>query len=88
MEDQFMNESIVAIPLRSPVEHNGQTFDTLKMREPKVRDSLTARKQGGTDAAVEVLLFANLCDVHPDVVENMGMHDYGKLQDAYKGFLS
>lgn len=77
-----------SITLDSPVQHGGHEYATLTMREPKVRDSLAARKSGGSDADVEVRLFSNLCEVPPEVIEGMGMRDYLKLQAAYKDFLS
>ncbi len=76
------------LTLKTPIEHKGHTYSTLTMREPRVRDTVIADKQGGTDAEVEIRIFANLCEVPPAVVENMAMRDYRGLQSIYEGFLS
>ena len=45
-------------------------------------------KAGGTDAEKEIRIFANLCEVSPDVIEGLDMADYRALQKVYEGFLS
>lgn len=76
------------LTLNTPVKHGDHEYKTLTMREPKVRDTVTAQKQAGDNADVEVNLFANLCEVSPEVISEMGMRDYGALQKIYKSFLS
>ena len=76
------------LKLGHPVEVGGDKVEALTMRRPKVRDSRDAAKGGGTPADVEIRLFANLCEVSPEVVEEMDMGDYQRLQDLYTGFLS
>jgi len=39
-----------------------------------------------TAAAVEVALFANLCEVSPDTLDGMDLGDFHRLQEAYEGF--
>jgi hypothetical protein len=82
MED---NEPIV---LKKPVEHEGHTYNSLEMREPTVQDTLIANKQGGTEAEVEVRLFANLCEVPDAVVRKTTLKDYAKLQRRFESFLA
>lgn len=75
------------IKLQYPVEADGQKIDELNMRRPKVRDMLNA-ETGGTDGEKEMRLFANLCDVAPDTIEQLDMADYLAVQEVYTGFLS
>lgn len=75
------------IQLGSPIAASGGTFGKLNMRAPKVRDLLAVDKIKG-DAAKEIRLFANLCEVPPEVVEELDLRDYTALQEAYRGFLS
>lgn len=76
------------VPLTHPVTVNGQELDHLTLRRPKVRDMLTADKQKTSDAEKEIRLFANLCEVAPEAIENLDLGDYRKLQEAYQDFLS
>lgn len=76
------------ITLDYPVKDKDQAVTSLTMRRMKVRDQVTVSKQGGTNAEQEVRLFANLCEVSTQVIEELDIKDYGKLQETYKGFLS
>lgn len=60
----------------------------LTMRRPKVRDIRAASKVEGGDVEVEIAMFANLCEVAPEDINNMDMADYGAIQKVYKSFLS
>ncbi|MCU7933741.1 MAG: phage tail assembly protein [Candidatus Thiodiazotropha sp. (ex Dulcina madagascariensis)] len=82
-----MNETNDAIELKYPVTVKGMKYSFLTMRRPKVRDQLAAEKAGVTHAEREATLFANLCDVVPDVIKELDMTDYGQLQECYEGFL-
>ena len=79
----------VTIVLRHPVTVEGETHDRLTMRRAKARDSRDAQKQaaGQTIADVDIRLFANLCEVSTDVIEELDMSDYTAVQTAYTGFL-
>lgn len=77
-----------AIELDYPVEFKGTKYTALTMRRPKVRDQLAADKVGVTQAERETALFGNLCDVPPDVIQELDMKDYGQLQERYESFLS
>lgn len=76
------------IKLEYPIEIDGVKVAELKLRRPKVRDSLASEKSGGSNAEKEVRLFANLAEQTTDTIEDLDMLDYGKLQEAYTGFLS
>ncbi|WP_419783735.1 phage tail assembly protein [Maridesulfovibrio sp.] len=79
---------MTTISLDYPVKDNGVEVKELSMRRPKVRDQKTARKSTDNDEDYESFLFANLCEVSPDLIDGMDMRDYKKLQKEYKGFLS
>lgn len=76
------------IVLDYPVTVAGKEHKTLTMRRPKVKDQKAAQKMGGSDDEREIMLFANLCDVTPDVIDELDMADYGAVQETYSGFLS
>lgn len=76
------------IELDFPVTVDGQEHKTLTMRRAKVGDQKAAEKSATSDAEVETILFANLCEVPPEVIDELDMFDYGKVQEKYKGFLS
>ncbi|GAB6176908.1 hypothetical protein JCM16814_35050 [Desulfobaculum senezii] len=75
------------ITLEYPVQYKGQKLETLNMRRPKVRDQIAVQR-AGTDVEQELRLFANLCEVSPEVLEGMDLKDYTKLQEVYRDFLS
>lgn len=56
------------------------------MREPCVSDELAVEKIA-SDGTRERTLFANLCEVSIDSLSLMTLHDYRKLQAAYRDFL-
>jgi len=76
------------IALEYPVKHQGHEYGQLAMRRPRVGDMLAADKQSGSDVEREIAMFSCLCEVPPEVVREMDMKDYRKLQEAYTGFLS
>lgn len=76
------------IQLNYPVELNGLTVNELNIRRPKVRDMLAADKSKGSEADKEIRMFANLCEVEPNVIEGLDLSDYANLQKVYQGFLS
>lgn len=84
-----MNEK-VSIELKYPITIDGTETSVLHMRRPKVRDQLLVEKSGLAgkgNAAQEVLLIANLCEVAPGDLENLDMADYKKLQETFGSFL-
>ncbi len=76
------------ITLKYPVESKGIEVKTLEMRRPKVRDQVTSKKSSKSDEDIEVNLFANLCEVSPEIIMDLDMKDYKSLQKEYKSFLS
>lgn len=76
------------LTLRHPVTHDGTEYKELSMRRAKARDSRDAQRGGGTPADHEIRMFANLCEVAPEVIEELDMADYVQLQKGYEDFLS
>lgn len=74
------------ITLDKGIKLDGATVKSLRMREPTVRDNRAAGKVVGDNADVEVTLFANLCNVTPDDMNDMTQRDYTRVQAAYTGF--
>ena len=76
-----------SITLQYPIEVDGVEYTELNMRRLKVRDQLAAKKVKGDDAVQEVHLFANLCEVKPDVIEALDIKDYRAIQEVFRTFL-
>jgi hypothetical protein len=76
------------IELKHPVQADGRSVDRLVVRRPRVRDLLAAEKAAKGNAEQEIRLFSYLCEVPPAVIEELDLADYGRLQEAYKGFLA
>lgn len=74
------------IKLSHPVMSDGTELRVLNLRRPKVRDVILAAKLGGSDEEKEVRMFANLCEVAPETIEEMDIADYKELQESYKAF--
>ena len=77
-----------SIELKYPISVDGVNVKSLKLRRPKVRDMLGVEATKVSDAEKEINLFANLCEVIPEVLMDLDMADYAKLQKAYQDFLS
>jgi hypothetical protein len=80
-------DGFVDVKLSRPVEVAGVKTDTLRMREPTVRDQEAAGAIQGSDATREITTLANLCEISPDDVRGMSMRDYKRLQSAYVSFI-
>ena len=77
------------VTLLHPIEVNGETVSTVTMRRPIVRDLRAAQRQSGSNAAeVELMMFANICELAPEALDLMDLGDYRELQVTYEGFLS
>lgn len=78
----------VTIELSYPITIDGTETNALVMRRPKVADTVLFQKSQGTDADKEINLFANLCEVTPDDINQLDMMDYAKLQEQYGNFIA
>lgn len=74
------------ITLKYPFALNGQNHAKFTMRRCKVKDRRMAMKQWSTDEDREIGLIANLCDVPPDVIEELDAVDYAQLTEMLKSF--
>ncbi len=74
------------IKLKYPVTVDGVEYDQLEMRRCKVRDRRLAAKKGDA-AEQETTLIANLCNVPPNVIDELDSTDYAQLSEVLRGFL-
>lgn len=74
------------ITLDFPFDCDGKTYEKLTMRRPKTKDSMKAAKFKGHDADKGIMLLADLCDVSPDVIEELDEIDAKKLGDQLDAF--
>ena len=75
------------IKLNYPIESSGSTITDLNMRRSKVKDRLiVAKMKNSSDEEKEIRLFANLCEVAPNIIEELDESDYSNLQKAYMDF--
>ena len=70
-----------------PVTVDGERVECVQMRNPLARDSRDAQRGGGTEADIEMRLFANLCELNPKALEVLDMSDYLKLQKQFRDFM-
>jgi hypothetical protein len=76
------------IPLKTPIEHNGQRFTEITiLRRPKTKDVLRSRK-GKSDEEAQLALISNLTEIAPEVFQEMDYADYVRVAEAVAGFLS
>ena len=75
------------INLTFPVELNGETYSNLTIRRSKVKDRLlVAKMKNASDEEKEIRFFANLCEVAPNVIEELDEADYKQISEVYMGF--
>jgi hypothetical protein len=78
---------MTTIKLQYPVKIDGTEYAELTMRRSKVKDRLAvANMKNTTDEEREILLFANLCEVAPDVIRELDEADYPAVQKVYMSF--
>lgn len=76
------------IELKYPITLDGTEVCALYMRRPKVRDQIVSAKAGKTEEEKEIRLFANLCEVTPENIEDLDLADYKQLANAYIDFFA
>ena len=74
------------IKLNYPVKIDETTYAELTMRRSKAKDSLAVVGMKTTDEEKEIRLFANLCEVSPDVITELDETDYAAVQKVYMNF--
>jgi CRISPR/Cas system CSM-associated protein Csm5 (group 7 of RAMP superfamily) len=75
------------IKLIAPITIGNNTYETITIRRPKVRDRLVVERMKKTDAEKEISMIANLAEVSVDVIEEMDLADYAKIQEVLQNFL-
>ncbi len=75
------------IKLQYPVNVGGVEYAELTMRRSKVKDRLVvANMKDKSDEEKEIRLFANLCEVAPEVIQELDEADYPEVQKVYMSF--
>lgn len=67
---------------------DGAAVKVMRMREPTAQDLVTFQEGKGSDAARELSMFANLCEVPPAAIGALPVRDYMRLQAAFGLFTS
>lgn len=80
----------VAIELTYPIQTAEGETRWLVMRRPKLRDQINAStgKTNTDNAAIERGLFAGLCEMAPEELDELDLFDYQKLQDTFINFIN
>lgn len=86
-QQTWVDEGRVAIKLSKAVDIDGAQIQVLHMREPTVADQLLVEEMKGSEAAKEVMLFANLCEWSPEDIKRLSLRDYKEVQQAFSGFI-
>ncbi|HKY46155.1 MAG TPA: phage tail assembly protein [Pyrinomonadaceae bacterium] len=79
-------DGYVDITLAKPATIAGAKVSSIRMREPTVSDLEAGQKNAGNDAAREITIFANLCEVSPEDLRGLVLRNYARLQAAYQLF--
>lgn len=77
----------VDVELSRPMDIDGAKITKLRMREPTVADQLASEEFKGGEAAKEIAMLANLCEIAPDDIKRLTLKDYKRLQAAFLGFI-
>ena len=75
------------IDLLVPVDANGQRFERVTMRRPKVKDMIESANGAANDSDNELNLIAVLTGINPEDLKEFDGSDYLAMQDKLKGFL-
>jgi hypothetical protein len=75
------------IKLSQAITIENNTYEKLSLRRPKVRDRLAVERLKKTDAEKEITMIANLAEVTVEVIEELDLADYGKIQEVLQSFL-
>ena len=75
------------ITLSVPLDHDGKKLTEITMRRAKVKDVRAAKALAKTPDEIETILLSNLSGLPIEVVEEMDLADYGKMQEWVISFL-
>lgn len=79
-------DGFAVVKLSRSMNVGGVPVESLKMREPTVRDQLAVDSAKGSDLEKEIGFFANLCEITPEQVKALTVRDYRRLVVAFTGF--
>lgn len=82
----FDARETVEITLAFPITVDGRKIDKVTMRRPKLRDTRAARKVTKDQFEAGVWMLATLCDLPPEVLDEMDDIDAARLQAQYDSF--
>lgn len=78
--------SFIDITLLRGIDVDGAKVTALRMREPTVADQETAVSMEGSNATMEIIYLANLCEITPDQIRKLSVRDFKRMQEAYAVF--
>jgi hypothetical protein len=76
------------VKLDHPVTLPDRELTEVTLRRIKVKDHLSARRQGADDAEREVILLSRISGLNREDIGELDMSDYFKLQEVLADFLS
>lgn len=76
------------IKLAFPIKIDGHEYNNLSMRRPKVRDRLMIDRNDLHESESEIHYFSHLCEVSPDVIEELDWSDFVQLREKLQLFLA
>lgn len=82
----FDRRAEAEIKLEYPVTVDAVTYEALIMRRPKTKDSLAAAKHKGGEAERGIFMLARLCNVAPNVIEELDAIDAEALGEQLEAF--
>jgi hypothetical protein len=82
-----MSTQATELKLSAPIEHDGKTITSLKLRRPIVADMLAAQKVSTSEPERELNLIAVLTGIPRAAVEKLDMRDYMALQRKLAEFM-
>ncbi len=89
MDDDFeiAADGSAIVKLDFPVMQAGVELPLLTMRRPRIKDSVRAlKRKAASDSERQILLYADLCMVGPEVLEDLDANDYRRLDAAHAAF--
>lgn len=78
----------IQIDFFEPIVVDGETKYGVPMRRPKLKDQLRYAGSEMNSAEKEIAMFADLCGLPHDAMQELDMVDYNEMQTAYSRFLS
>ena len=75
------------IQLTFPITVEGHEYKELMMRRPKVKDRLMVDRNDLHESESEIHYFSHLCEVAPDIIEELDWSDFVQLREKLQLFL-